>query len=228
MKLARKAAKMTQIELAKRTGLNQSTISDLEVGKSQGSTFLATLAAAMGVNALWLESGKGPMQAGEAVESVGALPPGLLFRVQAPDNEDDGYTEIPMVKLRLSAGISGYEIEPERFAGGSARVPKDWLERTGYTRDHLIAVRVRGESMEPALYEDDLVVINTADTKPIDGQVYAVNYEGEPVIKRLSRDAGRWWLMSDNPDQRKYHRKVCEGDACIIVGRIVRKESERI
>lgn len=228
MKLARKAAKMTQVDLAKRSGLNQSTISDLEVGKSQGTTALASLAAALGVNALWLETGKGAMQASHVDEAASGLPPGLLFRVQAPDEEDDGYSEIPMVKLRLSAGISGYEVEPERFAGGTARVPKDWLERTGFTRDHLIAVRVRGESMEPALYEDDLVVINTADTKPVDGQVYAVNYEGEPVIKRLSRDAGRWWLMSDNPDQRKYHRKVCEGDACIIVGRIVRKESERI
>jgi SOS-response transcriptional repressor LexA len=48
------------------------------------------------------------------------------------------------------------------------------------------------------------------------------------VIKRLARDAGDWWLTSDNPDQRKYHRKVCRGEACIVIGRVVRKESERI
>lgn len=61
VKLARKAAKLTQAELASRSGLKQSTISDLEVGKSQGTTYIASLATALGVNALWLETGKGQM-----------------------------------------------------------------------------------------------------------------------------------------------------------------------
>jgi len=78
------------------------------------------------------------------------------------------------------------------------------------------------------LYEDDIVIINTLDKKPVDGAVYAFNYEGEAVVKRLSRDAGQWWLTSDNPDQRKYHRKLCQSNACLVVGRVVRKESDRI
>jgi len=81
--------------------------------------------------------------------------------------------------------------------------------------------------MEPTFYDGDLVVLNTADKEPLDGGVYAINYEGEPLIKRMERDAGHWWLKSDNLDQRKHGRKVCQGDACIIVGRVVRKESER-
>lgn len=72
------------------------------------------------------------------------------------------------------------------------------------------------------------MVLNTADTKLVDGQVYAFNYEGEAVVKRLSRDAGMWWLTSDNPDQRKYHRKSVQGSECIVIGRVVRKESDRI
>jgi len=82
--------------------------------------------------------------------------------------------------------------------------------------------------MEPTLYEDDLVILNTADTQMVDGAVYAFNYEGQAVVKRLSRDAGEWWLTSDNPDQRKYHRKLCRGGDCIIIGRVVRKESDHI
>lgn len=143
------------------------------------------------------------------------------------DREDPSLVHIPKVKLRLSAGISGFEVDPERFDGSTTTVPADWIERKGFNRDNLIAIRVRGESMEPTLYEDDLVVINTADKKPEDGGIFAINYEGEPIVKRLSRDAGRWWLTSDNPDQRKFHRKVCDGDGCIVVGRIVRRESER-
>jgi phage repressor protein C with HTH and peptisase S24 domain len=82
--------------------------------------------------------------------------------------------------------------------------------------------------MEPSLYEGDLVIVNLADTKLVAGEVYAVNYEGEPVIKRLTRDAGQWWLTSDHHDQRKHYRRQCSGNDCIIVGRVVKKESERI
>ena len=81
--------------------------------------------------------------------------------------------------------------------------------------------------MEPGLYDGDVVVVNTEATTPKDGCVFAVNYEGEMVIKRLVRDAGSWWLCSDNPDQRRYPRKVCD-EHCILIGQIVHKQSERI
>jgi phage repressor protein C with HTH and peptisase S24 domain len=82
--------------------------------------------------------------------------------------------------------------------------------------------------MEPGLYDGDTVVINTADTKPADGEAFAINYEGELLIKRLVRDNGLWWLSSDNSDQRKFPRKQCAGDLCLIIGKIVHKQSERI
>jgi len=81
--------------------------------------------------------------------------------------------------------------------------------------------------MEPGLYDGDTVVVNTQSATPKDGTVFAVNYEGEMVIKRLIRDAGQWWLASDNPDQRRYPRKVCDENS-IIIGEIVHKQSERI
>lgn len=142
---------------------------------------------------------------------------------------DSRLVQIPLVNLRLSAGIAGFKVDPEYDDGRRMTgLSREWVERNKYVPAKLVAIKVRGESMEPTLYEDDLVVINTADIKPQDGAVYAVNYEGEPVVKRLSRDAGDWWLTSDNSDQRKYHRKICRGEACIIVGRVVRKESDRI
>ncbi len=82
--------------------------------------------------------------------------------------------------------------------------------------------------MEPNLYAGDLVIINTADLSMTDGAVYAFNYEGEAVIKRLQRDQGQWWLTSDNPDQRKYHRKSARNGECIVVGRVVKRETDHI
>ena len=104
---------------------------------------------------------------------------------------------------------------------------REWYERNGYQPDKLLAVRVSNGSMEPGLYDGDTVVVNTADTTPADGVVFAVNYEGELVIKRLVRDSGQWWLASDNPDQRRYPRKVCDEHA-FLLGRIVHKQSEKI
>lgn len=161
--------------------------------------------------------------------AAGPPEPSPFIRVEVADPGDPRFTFIPKVRLRLTAGISGFAVEPEldHDEPSSTAVPTDWVVQRGYSPASLIAIHVRGESMEPTFYEGDLVVLNTADTRPVDGGVFAINYEGEPVVKRMSRDAGQWWLTSDNPDQRKYHRKVCAGEACIIVGRIVRRETER-
>lgn len=156
--------------------------------------------------------------------------PGLqdVRQVVVAEDDDPDFIQIPMVKLRLSAGVTGFQTEPDRRGGGTLGMRRNWVERNNYDAAKLVAIHVKGESMEPSLYEDDVVVINTADTKLVDGQVYAVNYEGEAVVKRMARDAGDWWLTSDNPDQRKHHRKICRGEACIVIGRVVRKESDRI
>ncbi|MBD8532990.1 MULTISPECIES: XRE family transcriptional regulator [unclassified Massilia] len=156
-----------------------------------------------------------------------ALFPGAM-RVVVSDASDDTFIQVPMVKLRLSAGVTGFQTEPEQHDGGTVGMRRDWVERKGLNPGKLIAILVKGQSMEPTLYEDDIVVINTADRKPAAGQVFAVNFNGEPVVKRMQKDGGRWWLASDNPDQRTYYRRACEGDGCLVIGRVVRKESDRI
>lgn len=56
---ARKSVNMTQAQLAKKAGIVQSTLSELETGASDGTAFVASIAAALGVNALWIQTGKG-------------------------------------------------------------------------------------------------------------------------------------------------------------------------
>lgn len=145
---------------------------------------------------------------------------------QSGDNDD---VEIQMGALSVSAGIDGFQVAQEPGeARMTMRIDRHFVESKGYDPAKLVGVKVRGESMAPKLSDGDTVIINTAEIKPVDGQVYAVNYEGEAVIKRLSRDAGEWWLTSDNPDQRKYHRKLCRGGECIIVGRAVRAFTDNL
>lgn len=160
------------------------------------------------------------------IDPTAAIPGAL--RVVIEDDDSEHFVQVPKVKLRLSAGITGFRTEPDYYDGQTISLSVQWVEKKGLSPSRLVAIRVKGESMEPALHEDDIVIVNTADIQPVDGEVYAVNYEGEAVVKRLIRDAGDWWLASDNPDQRKYQRKICRGTDCIIVGRVIRKESERI
>ena len=208
-----------QSEVARALNASPQTINNWEA-RGMSKAGMLNAQAVLGCSANWLASGEGEMALAPVVPSH--------MRVFTANSDDPDLVPIPMVKLRLRAGMTGFQTEPERRDGGTLGVRRSWLGRTGYDPSALVAIQVQGESMEPSLYEDDVVVINTADKKLVDGTVYAFNYEGEAVIKRLARDAGDWWLTSDNPDQRKYHRKVCRGEACIVIGRIVRKESERI
>lgn len=61
LKAARRHAKLGQIALAEKVGINQTSISDLERGKSKGTAYTAQLAAACGVSAIWLADGTGEM-----------------------------------------------------------------------------------------------------------------------------------------------------------------------
>lgn len=75
LKAARKHAQLNQAELAKASGLTQTSISDLERGKSKGTAFVAQLALACGVDSMWLAEGKGEMISGllgEDAASMGA------------------------------------------------------------------------------------------------------------------------------------------------------------
>jgi phage repressor protein C with HTH and peptisase S24 domain len=148
--------------------------------------------------------------------------------VSSIENYNEDYPVIKKVNLRLSAGITGFGVTMDIEDKTPIVMQKEWFTKRGYIASKLLAVTIFGQSMEPGLYDCDTVVINTADVKPSDGDVFAVNYEGELLIKRLVRDAGLWWLSSDNPDQRKYPRKECSGDMCILIGKIVHKQSERI
>ena len=163
---------------------------------------------------MWIATGQGQMQATKTPQPIDL------------DNNPD-YPAIRRVHFALSAGVHGYAVEYEEEPTAPIVFKRQWYERNGYRPEKLFAVRVMNGSMEPGLYDGDVVVVNTEATTPKDGCVFAVNYEGEMVIKRLVRDAGAWWLSSDNPDQRRYPRKVCD-EHCILIGQIVHKQSERI
>ena len=217
-----KELSLTPTAFARESGtINQPTVQRILSGETESPGLKVITKIEFAVQALRLSRGL-PNDFYTTTEDKKQDQSDLVYLSEHPD-----LLAVPRVKFKLSAGVSGYSVEPENGNGKPVFFRKDWFELHNYKPNKLLAVRVSGSSMEPSLWDDDLVVINTEDTKPHDGDVFAINYEGELVIKRMRRDAGEWFACSDNADQRRFSPKRCTEDVQII-GRVVYKQSERI
>ena len=212
IKERRLALGMTLQQIANHFGINRSAVSSWETDVNRpDSKKLKMLAQVlrMSVDELLLE--------GDSLSESGAT---------AQDVAAD-FLPVRRGTLKLSAGVTGYAVEYENGESQPLFFRREWFERRRFNPAKLIALKVSGASMEPGLFDDDTVVINLADIQPIDGAVFAVNFEGELVIKRLLRDGGEWLLTSDNTDKRRFpHKKLTDGVQ--LIGRAVHKASEQI
>jgi hypothetical protein len=152
--------------------------------------------------------------------------PGSRNEISLIDNPD--YPAVRRVSFKLSAGVTGHMTEYEEDSDLPPIVfRREWYALHGYQPDKLLAAKVSGASMEPTLFDGDLVVVNTDAVTPKDGKAFAVNYEGVLSIKRLVRDGGEWWIRSDNPDKIRHpDKRTHEGVS--LIGQIVYRQSERI
>jgi phage repressor protein C with HTH and peptisase S24 domain len=212
----RLANNLTQQQVADYCGVSRVAVSKWESGNTKDlrMAHLFKLAKLFRVSAEEIALGTAVLSAKESV-----APYQIPERNPAPD-----YLPIAHVLLKLEAGVTGYEVQQIEGNGRPIFMPREKLDKKGWRADRLFALTVTGDSMEPALYAGDLVVINADDTQPADGAVFAVNYEGQSIIKRLRRDAGNWWLDSDNA---RHKPKLCDEHA-IIIGRVIHKQSEII
>lgn len=227
-KAGRSGGEFTQQDLATRSGVSQGSIAHLESGRTKTSRSLTRIAAALDVTTEWLADGRG--EPFPKIETVGNTQSRFPGSMGVQGSSDGSPSHIPIRKItefKLSAGLTGFQVELDHRTNGMWELPTRWLDRKGLNPIHLIAIEVKGESMEPNLYDGDLIVINTADTRLVNGEVYAVNYEGEAVVKRMIREAGQWYLSSDNPAP-KYGRRICRGSDCVVIGRVVRRETDFI
>lgn len=204
-------AGVSQYALSKLTGVPQPTIQRLLSGETQNPKMdtLKKLADCVGEELL---TGT-PSWAGEHPE---------------PQPPTADFVPIRRVRIKPSAGITGYAVEYSEEDGKPIFFRADFLQSKGWKPDKLMALRVSGASMEPGLFDGDLVVIHAGMTTPNEGMVYVVNYEGETIIKRLRRDRGEWILSSDNADKRRYPDKRMDDEHAILIGQVVYKQSEVI
>ncbi len=215
----------TQAEIARALNQSQQTVNNWEArGISKAGLLKAQ--SAIGCSATWLETGAPPMALAPHLADKGAP----AFAAASPDHpfltdargvrigDEPDTIPIRRVSLKLHAGVTGFETEPELEDGGVLHMPRAVIEAHRLAPHQLLAIRVRGQSMEPMMFEDDVVVVNTADKEPVSREIYAVNFNGEALVKQLLRRNNEWFLQSMNPD---FGPVNVRSGQCSIVGRVV-------
>jgi len=215
----------TQAEIARALNHSQQTVNNWEArGISKAGLLKAQ--STIGCSATWLETGAPPMAlalrpTAETTETAfpAAIDNPFIEDARGIRIGDEPHTvPIRRVTLKLHAGVTGFETEPDMEDGGVLHLPQAVIEAQNLVPHQLLAIRVRGQSMEPMMFEDDVVVVNTADKNPLSREIYALNFDGEALVKQLVKRNGDWFLYSVNPEFGPIN--VRSGQ-CSIVGRVV-------
>ena len=111
-------------------------------GRAFSEKIARKLEADLQLDSMYFDQGAAPDQTAMAARALAGAQP-----VVVEDGEDERFYPIRKVKLRLSAGITGFAIEPETHDGSTISVPRSWVERNGYHPEKLVAIKVKDESM---------------------------------------------------------------------------------
>lgn len=120
---------------------------------------------------------------------------------------------IPVMDQVFSAG-RGQFVPEEDTVKDYITLPKN-LQRYA---DNLAAVYVRGDSMEPTLFNDDIIVTDNLGYDGEDG-IYTILYKGSGYVKRLQRTFDGIKIISDNKHYEPMN-VTAENEDFKIIGRV--------
>lgn len=138
--------------------------------------------------------------------------------------------EISIVRWTVDESGVNYKpiLEQDGDRNAKIGVRMAWLREANILIQQILATKIIDDAMAPSLYPGDLLVVDLKNTELEDGAVFVIGYEGVAIVRRIVRDAGTWWIVCDNPDQRRFGRKLFPADFAKVIGRVVLKESKHI
>ena len=116
----------------------------------------------------------------------------------------------------------GYLNDHVELSSGLA-FKREWLARIGAKPENLAVLYASGDSMEPYIFDGDVVLFDTKDIEPKHGQVYVVRRpDCSTSIKRLILQLSGDWLISSDNQNRKDEAVSSETIHDIpLIGRVI-------
>nr|DAG80824.1 MAG TPA: Repressor protein CI [Caudoviricetes sp.] len=205
---------VSKSELAKVCGVTPSAVSWWFSGKSQTPAAVNTyqLAKYLNVSERWLVNGIGDMKGSTVVA------------IEDEDPDNDQYVGIPESRIAFQGGDGFYgdsltfeDIEEASIA---------YYKRSFFVKKHINPARckrfkVTGQSMEPLLWDGDVILVDCAQTEILSGKIYAFALEGKLRVKILHQKLkGGIIVKSANPDYPEETLTDNDLDTFKIIGRV--------
>ena len=193
---------MHKQDMADRVGVSLTTIQKYENGQMPKGEYAVRLADTLDCSLDWLLAGKG------AVDGSGQ------------NCGEARLVMVPMVEARLSAGTGSFETGGDVLRHYAFRW--DFLRRKG-NPSQMVLLRVSGDSMQPHIMHNDVVLIDPNQRNPVPGRIYAVGVEDMVYLKVVNAMPGRLILTSFNPDYAPIEADTSEqlADLVRVIGRAV-------
>lgn len=218
--LARAALDMNQSELARALSVSPQAVQAWESGKNTPRhPKLIAIASVLGVPVSYLLSDR-QSAVPAAMRGPEAEPADPVAPWDDATALDDDEVAIPLLKdMRIAAG--GGCIADEFDSGRKIRLGKHTLRNQGVQFDQAVCVRVRGNSMEPALPEGSTVGVNLGSTAIKDGKVYVFRHDGELRVKQIYRLPGnglrfRSFNRAEHEDEDYTAQDLIDNDICVV------------
>lgn len=190
----------SQSELANELEINRSGITHARNNNKIPDKWIVKLYRKFGFNPQWIETGIGN-----------------VF-IHTESDSDVEFKYIPKVAARLSAGTGSFD--SEETVTDHLSFQTRWLAGKGSV-NHMVAMEVFGQSMEPMIKEGDTVLIDQSQKNILAGAIYAVGVEDTILIKRLEKHPNKLVLCSDNKDYESIYLESEEADKLRIIGKVI-------
>lgn len=205
---------LKQADLMRSTGARRSTVSGwINDGNNPSARYLEPLANCLKVSSAWLLTGKETTKFNNFNMQDFMNKHGLDKKDEASFDVDDigeptvvdydvenGFIWIDVVEANFSCG-TGESIEFHfDVINGKFPFPPSFFQRKYVDPKCMRIIKAKGDSMSDFIHDQDLVGIDISQTEIIDGEIYAVYFEGEGMIKQVFKEeGGKLTLHSLNP-----------------------------
>jgi SOS-response transcriptional repressor LexA len=201
---AMRRADMDQSALARRVGIKQPSIAHLLSPQAKKSGFTPMIARILRIDAEWLASGRGSPE---------------LSAPLIDDNAVLSAAREPIIRVPLISWVqaSRYVEIYDPYERGDS---EDEVE-VSYGKDTLIALRVKGSSMNRVAPEGSVIIVDYSDKSLISGRYYVVKKDGKATFKRYRTNPDRF-----EPDSTDSHDTIFPDGPVEVVGRVVKVNND--